>query len=194
MCDIADPQIWRKLAVSTQVTFHELHLIIQAAMPWKNYHLYSFKEHRRARYFHVVSPYTEDWGLNARHTFADKILLDYLNQFTDPEHPKDKMIYEYDYGDGWLHEIDVLDFDRSQKTAPELLDGAGACPPEDCGSISGFQDLKTSLRTGLPSEIHGDSYIPWLEGCGYRNYDPDYFDLKKGQNRVKRWRQWESPD
>ena len=53
--------------------------------------------------------------------------------------PKQKMIYEYDFGDGWEHEIlleKVLPRD-SMVRYPRCLGGARACPPEDCGGVHG---------------------------------------------------------
>ncbi len=187
LCDVKDPLIWRKLAVPAKLAFHELHLMIQAAMGWRNSHLYSFKESSQSRYFHIVSPFAEEQGIDAARAQAHDILLDYLNQFVMEGEYRDKMLYLYDYGDSWLHEIDVVGFDRSNKSAVELLDGTGACPPEDCGGISGFTDIKVSLSTGEPSEIHGNSWVPWLEGCGYRKYDPEVFSLVKGKREVKKW-------
>lgn len=187
LCDIQDPVIWRKLAVPMKLTFHGLHKMIQAAMGWKDSHLYSFKEAARSRYFHVVSPYAEEMGIDSTRISATNILWDYMNQYVPENQPRDKFYYEYDFGDAWLHEIDVVDLDRSNRTSPELLDGGGACPPEDCGGTHGFADIKKSLRTGKPSEIHGDSWVPWLEGCEYDNYDPDFFDLERGKLMVRGW-------
>ncbi len=187
LSEIADPVIWRKIAVPAKLTFHGLHQMIQAAMGWKNSHLYSFRENPRSRYFQIVSTHAEDMGIDATLAPASNILLDYLNQFTPDERPRDKLHYEYDFGDSWLHEIDVFELDRSNRTSPELLEGGGACPPEDCGGLHGFADLKKSLKTGKPSDIHGESWISWLLECGYKNYDPEVFDLKKGKVGVKGW-------
>lgn len=49
--------------------------------------------------------------------------------------PGDSAAYEYDFGDGWEHEI-VLDeiLTREPKVKyPRCVTGARACPPEDCG-------------------------------------------------------------
>ena len=42
--------------------------------------------------------------------------------------------YEYDFGDGWTHDIRVEQLVASVGAGtPHLIDGARACPPEDCG-------------------------------------------------------------
>jgi len=51
--------------------------------------------------------------------------------------------YEYDFGDGWDHEIvleGILLKDKSVKY-PCCIDGRRACPPEDCGGTWGYDNL-----------------------------------------------------
>ena len=40
-----EPEIWRRFLVSSEISFHQLHEIIQEVMGWENYHLYSFLVH-----------------------------------------------------------------------------------------------------------------------------------------------------
>lgn len=182
---IEDPVIWRKMAVPTVLTFHELHLMIQAAMGWEHQHLYSFTEHPESRYFMIVSPYAEEFGADATKISASNILWSYLNQYPfDEEAERDKLYYEYDYGDSWVHEIDVLDLDRSNSKSAELLDGAGACPPENCGGTPGFQLLKDHLSGKISPEEYFDNFF----AANPKGYDIHKVDLKRLGNRVKRWR------
>jgi hypothetical protein len=44
--------------------------------------------------------------------------------------------YEYDLGDGWVHEITLKKHIESVSTKPACIGGARACPPEDCGGVS----------------------------------------------------------
>lgn len=49
--------------------------------------------------------------------------------------PKDKALYEYDFGDSWEHQVvleKILPIDPSA-TYPLCTGGKCACPPEDCG-------------------------------------------------------------
>ena len=53
---------------------------------------------------------------------------------------KAEFLYEYDFGDGWQHEVrveKVLPPDAAFKH-PLCVGGANACPPEDCG---GYRDI-----------------------------------------------------
>jgi len=55
----------------------------------------------------------------------------YLNE------PGQSADYEYDFGDGWNHQIllkEIVPRDREAKY-PICAGGERACPPEDCGGI-----------------------------------------------------------
>ena len=65
--------------------------------------------------------------------------------------------YEYDFGDGWEHEV-VVEAASQAPRALKLavcLGGENNCPPEDCGGTPGYADLLTVLAD--PShEEHAD--------------------------------------
>lgn len=182
---IKDPVIWRKVAVPTKLSFHHLHLMLQAAMGWENSHLYSFQERIESQYFSVVSPYVQDMGINAVKVPAEKILGSYISQFhMDKTKPRDKIYYQYDFGDYWLHEIDVVDVDTSDRTSAELLDGGGACPPENCGGIPGFQMLKDCINGRMSKKEYFENFFAVdLEG-----YDVNALDHHHMRARVKGWK------
>ena len=61
--------------------------------------------------------------------------------------PKKKFIYEYDFGDGWQHEVRVekaLPTDATFKH-PVCLAGANACSPDDSGGIPGYYNLLDAI-------------------------------------------------
>jgi hypothetical protein len=54
------------------------------------------------------------------------------------------MLYGYDFGDGWIHDIVVeklLPPVLGRRRYPAVTGGGRACPPEDCGSVSGYYHL-----------------------------------------------------
>ena len=82
--------------------------------------------------------------------------------------------YEYDFGDGWEHEVAVKGRRRGRRGhgMPRGIAGEGACPPEDCGGPGGFAELK-ELLAGPPS-------LPNVRrcACGLAKIDhPAHFDL-----------------
>ncbi len=84
-----------------------------------------------------------------------------------------KFIYEYDFGDGWQHEVaaeKILPPDPAFKH-PLCLAGANACPPEDCGGMGGYYDLLEILANPKYPE-HAD-VKEWIGG----GFDPNEFSL-----------------
>jgi len=56
---------------------------------------------------------------------------------------------------------------------PICLDGARACPPEDCGGTGGYLNLCEIIQN--PGHEEYESMKEWLNG----DFDPDAFDIQK---------------
>jgi hypothetical protein len=56
--------------------------------------------------------------------------------------------YDYDFGDGWQHRIEVEDVLSSPMATPTpvCIEGGRACPPEDCGGPDGYTELLEALK------------------------------------------------
>jgi hypothetical protein len=82
----------------------------------------------------------------------------------------DTVIYEYDFGDDWRHQVVLLDALRRDfaLSYPRCTGGARACPPEDCGGVTGYADIVTGLANGTLDQDIRD----WLP----EGYDPERFD------------------
>ena len=86
---------------------------------------------------------------------------------------KDKLIYEYDFGDSWEHELlveKILPLEEG-KRYPVCLTGKRACPPEDCGGIWGYASLLEAIRD--PEHPEHEEMVDWVGG----EFDPEAFDL-----------------
>lgn len=84
--------------------------------------------------------------------------------------------YQYDFGDGWRHEVlfeGCLRAERSQRY-PLCLEGARACPPEDVGGTWGYADFVEAIQNE-DHEQHEDM-LRWAGGM----FDPEAFDPTKG--------------
>jgi len=88
---------------------------------------------------------------------------------------KSKFIYEYDFGDGWEHEIKVVKIGPPVEgmNYPVCLAGELACPLEDCGGILGYYDMIEALKNARHKQ-HKE-FIEWVGG----KFDPEHFDLEK---------------
>jgi len=167
-----EPKVWRRILVPADATFWDLHMALQNAMGWEDEHLHVFR---------APDPQTgepQEIGIPTEGLFADEkphragwevMLSEFFRQAGD------RVDYEYDFGDSWEHEVvleAILEVGPKARL-PHCLDGAGACPPEDCGGVSGYEDLLVAMRD--PSHEEHDSILEWLGGP----FDPAAFDPKK---------------
>src|SRR3546814_9694109 len=67
-------------------------------------------------------------------------------------------------GDGWQHTLRIEKKLAADPAAsyPRLVDGAGRCPPEDCGGIPGFYDFLEAI-TDPQHPDYADS-LAWYGG------------------------------
>ncbi len=86
--------------------------------------------------------------------------------------PKGKILYEYDFGDGWEHEL-LLEkvLPAEDRMIPVCLKGARACPPEDCGGAWEYENLLEILKN--PDDEEYASWKLWLP----EDFDPEHVDL-----------------
>jgi hypothetical protein len=126
-----EPPVWREILVRDDATLGQLHGVIQAAMGWTNSHLHAFRV--------------------GAETFAD---LEFELDDMDGDElgvalalalprPGAKLVYEYDFGDGWEHEVELLEIVPALPTAARAVctGGARACPIDDVGGTGGWEHL-----------------------------------------------------
>jgi len=163
------PPVWRRLQVPGNATLGWLHAAIQVAMGWTNSHLHQFK---------AGGAIYSDLRHNALEFEGDPGILD-ENKATLQQvalRPKDVLAYEYDFGDSWHHQITVekiLTPDSAASNVALCLDGARACPPEDCGGTWGYDNLLKILKN--PRHKEHKSMLEWLG----RPLKPEAFDLEE---------------
>lgn len=86
------------------------------------------------------------------------------------------MRYVYDFGDHWQHDVIVEKVLAAEPGAvyPVCLSGKGHCPPEDCGGVWGYAELRETLADPAHEE-HADM-LEWLELESAEEFDPHAFD------------------
>lgn len=84
----------------------------------------------------------------------------------------DSLMYEYDFGDGWMHEIRLEEMTEEEKAIfpPVCLDGQRSSPPEDCGGIPGYYELLKVLADKTHPEYK--EMRTWVG----RSFDPEKVD------------------
>ncbi len=168
LCEI-EPKIWRRIQIPGNYNFYKLHLAIQHAMGWTDSHLHQFTmfSPKTQRQEVVATQFDDSWGLEKEIIDEKK---EKINQYFSLQNKK--AVYEYDFGDDWMHDIlleKILPAEDNIKY-PLCIAGARACPPEDCGGIWGYQSLLEILKDKRAPE-----YEEVLEWVG-NDYDPEVFD------------------
>ncbi|MHB8841507.1 MAG: plasmid pRiA4b ORF-3 family protein [Candidatus Aquicultor sp.] len=175
------PPIWRKIQVPSTYNFWDLHVAIQDAMGWLDYHLHEFKiknpstgREEKIGMLNDEIDYDDDIVPEEGQVIADWFSMS--NQAAD---------YLYDFGDGWEHEIKlekILPREKGVKY-PICIDGKRACPPEDCGGTWGYENLLKIIRN--PKHGEYQETMEWLGG----RFDPERFDCSavSFDNPDKRW-------
>lgn len=162
------PPIWRRIQVPSDYTFWDLHVAIQDAMGWMDYHLHAFhvKNLKTGRPEEVGIPDDEELSDFPISPGWERKISHYLS----PERPH--ALYEYDFGDDWLHDIRLEKILPREKGVvyPRCVKGKRACPPEDCGGIWGYEELLKVIVD--PDHEEYESMMEWLD----EGFDPDHFD------------------
>lgn len=170
----SQPAIWRRIVVPASFRLDQLHQVIQEVMPWTNSHMHQFIA--GDTYYGRPDP---DAGMVSETLNEKKFTLADLAPGA-----KKKFIYEYDFGDGWEHEIvveKVLPPDAGFKKII-CLAGQNACPPDDCGGIPGYDEMLKII--GNPKHPDHAHWKEWLGG----EWDAARFDLDEANAALKRFK------
>lgn len=154
------PPIWRRLQVRGDTKLGVLHAVLQIAMGWWNEHLHAFVSGGT----HYGEPDSDFSGSmrNEKNIRLDKVARE-----------GSTFSYEYDFGDGWEHEIKVEKVIEPEPSVryPRCLAGKRACPPEDCGGVPGYEHLLEVIAN--PKDQEYADILEWLGG----GFDPEALDL-----------------
>lgn len=177
-----EPTIWRRILVPGCYTFWDLHVAIQDSMGWKDCHLHLFK---------ITMPHKRkptEIGIWFETEFEDEIapLVAWEEQiekyFFEPGRNAE---YNYDFGDGWRHEVLLEGILMREKGTryPQCIAGTGTCPPEDCGGPWGFDYFRQIMADPSHEEYH--NMLRWYG----KPFDPDEFSPEKVKfdKPKKRW-------
>ncbi len=182
-----EPAIWRVIQVPSEYSFWDLHVAIQDAMGWLDYHLHAFHvrmPHKR-KDTEIGIPDDEEEGYEVLPGWEIPI----TEYFTEPGKTA---IYDYDFGDDWSHSVllEAILLKEDGRKYPRCIAGERACPPEDCGGVHGYYELLKILSN--PDHAEYDDYLEWLEGFAKNGhpFEPGRFnpDEVKFWDPKKRWK------
>ena len=166
-----EPAIWRRVEVDKDLTFKELHRVIQLAMGWEDAHLHEF----RVAGLRIRLPRDSDSTFDEQPALPEDTAK--LGVWLSGQR---KFRYWYDFGDDWWHTIAIETRLPPDPAAPRavLVAGEGACPPENCGGVYGYTNLLEVLKD--PEHEDHEEMREWLGD----DFDPNVFDLAAHARRV----------
>ena len=168
------PLIWRRILILPNTSFFGLHLVIQEAMGWENYHLFAF--YFKDGEIGMPNDYDDEKDQPAKNA-QEVVLSDMITA------PKTNFDYLYDFGDSWEHRITVEKILPAEPNVkyPVCTGGAMNCPPEDSGGLGGFYESLEALK----DKKHPD-YADLKEWYG--RYNPEDFNLDKINRELEKLR------
>ena len=135
-----EPAVTSTISVPKDITFRDLHNILQVAMGWKGMRSYEFQfPSNRVVIGPVQDPY------------FDSVLFDGDTYVSDYEGLRIR--YMYDRNDPWVHEMHFLK--DTELDVPKVLKYEGDCPLECFGGCSEYPHLMTIL-----SDPTNPEYVP----------------------------------
>ena len=164
------PLVWRRAQVVADTRLSKLHKILQVVMGWDNSHLYEFIIDKVS----YGEPHP-DYGVKMKDASKTTVV-----QVASA--PGTNFTYIYDFGDGWRHIILVEKILQAEPDVkyPLCIDGAMACPPEDCGGIGGYANFLDAVND--PAHEEHESMLEWIGG----GFDPKAFDRDRVNTTLKR--------
>ncbi|HSW62151.1 MAG TPA: plasmid pRiA4b ORF-3 family protein [Dissulfurispiraceae bacterium] len=163
------PIIWRSFVVDSNILLPDFHKIIQTIMGWTNSHLHQFSKND------IIFSEPDEEGFIESINYKKIRLCEILKT------EGDSIIYEYDFGDGWEHDIQLIKIKTDiESKYPLCIGGERCCPPEDCGGPPGYEDLLKVLKN--PNKKEYKEMIEWI---GY-NFDSEKIDITGINKKLKK--------
>lgn len=139
----AKPPVWRRIELPSDLTLDMVHEVMQIAFAWHGHHLHQFETACGA----FGRPDDDgDWGFEE---VGDESAVA-LAQVAAEE--KAKIVYVYDFGDDWRHDIVVEEITPSLPGVayPRCTGGRGWAPEEDSGGIWAHNEAVAAAGPVMP--------------------------------------------
>ncbi len=177
------PPIWRLVQVPSTLPLCCLHDVLQAALGWTDSHLHQFE--KDGKYWGVPEHYEDDDIdiIDERQTKISAIL----------RAQGDSVLYVYDLGDNWRHEVVLEKILPALGTTvrPLCLSGERHCPPEDVGGTSGYEEFLEVIFD--PRQEEHEHYVHWAGNPSVLTrslgrFQPEEFDVRAVNDTLSRMR------
>ncbi|WP_427136582.1 plasmid pRiA4b ORF-3 family protein [Pseudarthrobacter sp. S9] len=177
------PEIWRQLELRGSTSLDQMHGVLQVAFGWEDAHLHRFTD---------SDPFAPLRPINGAIPEAPQWLpTQWCEEPADrPEEDcsLDQLLargsgmafYEYDFGDNWLHRIELISRRPATISTPpaRLIGGARRGPLEDSGGMPGFEEILDALADqSHPEHIEYLAWVAEMTGAD-EPFDPAFLDVE----------------
>jgi hypothetical protein len=177
----SEPAIWRHLEIRSSTALNQVHQVLQAAFGWEDAHLDRFTPD------HPIAPLRPVDGE------VPEVLQWLPGQQCEERRDRPEedcslvqllalgsgaVFYEYDFGDSWLHRLELGSHRPANDDAPpaRLIDGTRRGPLEDSGGFPGYEEIMVPWPTRLvlttPNALHG-----CRQNGSDGSFDPAFLDI-----------------
>lgn len=165
-----EPLVWRRIQVPPKYSFWDLHVAIQDAMGWLDYHLHEFRL-LDADEQAVVSIGIPDDDEPEDRPVVPGWEVPLSKFFERRAWHAPPAVYAYDFGDDWEHVVvhEGMEPAEAGLSYPRCVSGARRCPPEHCGGVHGFAEFLRAIADRTHPEH--ESMLQWSGG----GYDAEAF-------------------
>lgn len=186
----SEPAIWRLLEIDPSLTMDRVHEVLQTAVGWRDSHLHSFTDtdpYVRLRAVNGIVREPRRWVPLDLMEDSDNDLPETawtLGQILTPV--SGPLFYEYDFGDGWIHRLELTGSLPMPANTPRarLLDGARRAPLEDSGGVGGYHDLLDTLADPAHEDHKNlQAWVAWTAGQ-WQKFDPEQLDINAVNNEL----------
>ncbi|MFY3790192.1 plasmid pRiA4b ORF-3 family protein [Ureibacillus sp. MALMAid1270] len=148
-------KVFRKILVPSNYTFRNLHNVIQTAFGWQDCHLYEFYIYNKCPSNNLYHPNHPAYAGKEYYPILNLVCDEEIFSYGSKDIPMKmdtsvklaeymptKVIYIYDFGDNWTHDIEVERvIENYEFNFASCIDGEGTTPPEDIGGEGGYEEF-----------------------------------------------------
>ncbi|WP_258064541.1 plasmid pRiA4b ORF-3 family protein [Arthrobacter sp. ZGTC131] len=150
----SEPAIWRRFEGRGSLALSQVHQVLQAAFGWKDAHLHRFVTCDPfapllpvdGEFLEVPQWLPRQWCEEPGDRPEEDCSLDQLLALGSGG-----AFYEYDFGDSWLHRLELVSRRPEEKDSlpTRLIDGVRRGPLEDSGGFPGYEEIMAALADHL---------------------------------------------
>lgn len=171
----------RILTVPSDFDFALFNKVLQAAFCWHNEHLHQFvletDENGIPTKIIVPADFGDDFyvdfpgmpeieKINSSDVTLDEIFGKYK-----------KMVYEYDFSDDWIHEIELKKvISNSPDLEAHCIKAKGDAPMEDSGGVEGFKEKQRIMKN--PDDPEYEDTMKWVKSMRWNPVDQKNIDWR----------------